>query len=92
MSNAKPIPAGEHGPLDPLVVDVGAVRTRQVNDFDVVALGAQAAMQARHERHVHDEVGPRGAANRLDGAGGQPKRQRLGVGLSALEDPHGPVS
>ena len=56
------------------------------------SLGLEAAVQARHERGVDDEIGAGRAADRLDGSRRQPERHRAGLGLGVLQNPHSAVS
>ena len=75
---------------DALVVDVRAVRARQVSHVERVVPGGQLAMQAGHEGGVHDEVGAGRAADGLDVARHNPERHGVhALGhLRTLKNPH----
>ena len=86
-AHAQPIPAREVGALHLLVIDEDAVGARQVFDLDMSVGRRQSTVHARDEGRVDNEIGPRRAANGLDGAGRQAERSFL-----TLQDPHGELS
>ena len=66
-----------------LAVHERAVGAVEVLDQHAVVLQGEPAVEARDQRRVEDEVGARGAAHRLDGAGQQPEHE--GVGASGVD-------
>src|SRR5690349_10998067 len=80
------IARAQHDAVDALAVDQRAVRAAEVFDDELIGLvGREAAVDARDERGVDDEIGARGAADRLDAPGRQPQRDRRLV--AALQYP-----
>src|SRR5437764_6689435 len=73
--------------LHAFVVDERPVGTFQIDDFERLVTSRNPAVQSRHQGGVDDEVGARGAADRLDRAGTQPERERA-VWLRSLKNPH----
>jgi len=69
--------------LHALVVDERAVGAGEIDDFHIVLAGRQPAVQSRDQGGIDDEVGARGAADGLDGAGPQAEGR-----LGTLENPH----
>src|SRR5205814_1513976 len=79
-SYTQTVAAPELCALHAFTVDVGAVRARQVDDFQGFRAGADAAVQPRDEGGVDDEIGARRTAHGLDGAGPDPECQTLWFG------------
>src|SRR5262245_3464831 len=91
-SDAEAVAGREPRLVDPLVVHERAVRALEIEDLDGVVAGCEAAVDARDQCGIDNEVGARGAADGLDCPGRQAERQRVAIVRGALEDPHGRLS
>ncbi len=90
--DAKPIAGAQHRFSHALVVDERPVGARQIDHLERIVRSGQPAMNARHERGIQNEIGPRGTADSLDGARLQSKRHRIVGRLGSLQGPHGAIS
>jgi hypothetical protein len=76
--------------IDPRVVDIGAVCTREILDVQGLVRSRNPAVKARDEGRLQPEVRQRGSAHGFRRAIGQTEQQRP-VLVRASKNPHGDI-